>query len=242
MVSVLIPCYNCKKFIKETLDSVIIQGFDDIEVIIVDDYSSDGSFELVSELYGGDSRFVLHKNPQNMGVAFCRNKSFDLSRGEYIALLDSDDVWEEGKLKKQLNLLLKSDCDICCTGALVISNEGLSFDKFRYVDEVVTFDNILRNNIIVNSTVVMKRLVMEKVKFRSKFFHEDYVFWLEAMKNDFNVVGINQPLIKYRLGGRSKNKFNAAKHRWDIYRRFLGFGIWKSFYYMIHYAKNALAK
>lgn len=242
MISVIVPCYNCKDYILQTLESIVLQDFDDIEVIVVDDCSSDGSFELVSGIYGDDPRFVLGKNPCNMGVAYTRNEAFRLSSGKYIALLDSDDVWESCKLSIQMEALEKSGADICCSGAMVISFEGENLNRLRSVPDVITFDKLLRNNMIVNSTVLMKRCVMERIDFRSTFFHEDYVFWLEAMKNGFTFVGVNKPLIKYRLGGRSKNKIHAAKNRWSIYRRFLNFGILKSSFYMIHYVITAICK
>ncbi|MGL5439555.1 MAG: glycosyltransferase family 2 protein [Filifactoraceae bacterium] len=242
MVSVLIPCYNCKNLIEQTLNSILYQDIDDLEIVIVDDCSTDGSYEHLCNLYGEDSRFIIRRNPYNMGVAATRNAAFALSSRNYIALLDSDDIWEDLKLIKQLKALKTSSAHICCTGAKVISHEGVFLNKYRCVEDNVSFDALLKNNMVVNSSVLMKREVMDKFKFRTDFFHEDYVFWLESLQNQFKLIGINEPLIKYRLGGRSQNKLNAAKHRWKIYREFLNFGLFKSLKYMLFYIKNAMAK
>ena len=114
-VSVIMPNFNCEKFILGAVNSVLSQTFTDLELIVVDDCSTDKSVEIVEDIARKDGRVVLLKNSENKGAAFCRNRGVKAARGRYIAFLDSDDLWTEDKLRKQLAFMKEGGYAFSCT-------------------------------------------------------------------------------------------------------------------------------
>ena len=108
-VSIITPSYNSKKYIKDTIDSVLAQKFHNWEMIIVDDCSKDGSVEYIQSLIKDDPRIKLISLSKNVGAALARNRALEVATGRYIAFLDSDDMWEPNKLEVQLNFMIKND-------------------------------------------------------------------------------------------------------------------------------------
>lgn len=107
-VSVVMPSYNAEKYISEAIQSVIAQTYENWELLIIDDCSTDSTANIVKQFSDVDSRITLYSNPKNMGVALTRNKGMNLANGSWIALLDSDDVWHKDKLEKQIELAGKT--------------------------------------------------------------------------------------------------------------------------------------
>lgn len=108
-MSVITPTYNCAKFIGETIESVQAQTYQQWEMIIVDDCSTDNTKEIVDKYIKEDSRIKYFCLKNNSGAAVARTKAMELANGEYMAFLDSDDIWTEEKLKKQLAFMKKHD-------------------------------------------------------------------------------------------------------------------------------------
>ena len=126
LVSVIMPAYNAEPFIEEAIASVIAQTVADWELIVIDDCSTDDTVQIVSAFVRQDPRIQLLTNASNMGVAKTRNRGLDLCRGQYVAFIDSDDVWHSHKLEKQLDLLKKTGAGICyCSYGII----GASGDK-----------------------------------------------------------------------------------------------------------------
>ena len=130
LISVIIPAHNASKFIERTLKSVSDQSYKELEVIIVDDGSTDSTYTIISNHAQRDNRIkVIQKN--NSGVADSRNKAIDYAAGEFIAPIDADDVWHPETLKKLVNCLLKQD-----------SSVGLAYAWSVFIDE----NDCLMNN------------------------------------------------------------------------------------------------
>lgn len=107
LVSIITPTYNCAKFIGETIDSIIAQTYENWELIIVDDNSSDNTEEIVKQYK--DSRIKYYRNDSNKGAAVSRNFALSLAKGKWIAFLDSDDLWLPSKLEKQIGFMVKNN-------------------------------------------------------------------------------------------------------------------------------------
>ena len=105
LVSIISPSYNCKEFISQTIDSVLAQSYSNWELLIVDDCSTDGTYELAKEYSEKDCRIKVFRNEKNCGAAVSRNKGIQNSKGQYVAFLDSDDIWAFNKLDKQLDFM-----------------------------------------------------------------------------------------------------------------------------------------
>lgn len=243
LCSVIMPAYNAKKYIADAIKSVTNQTYENIELIIVDDCSNDGTRSIIDKWSRYDSRIKPIFNKTNIGCAESRNKALKASRGEYVAFIDSDDIWELNKLEVQLTELKKRKGILSYTAFQMIDSSGRCIKK-REVIENVTLDLLLRENYICCSSVVLIGYIARNHYMISNYFHEDYCYWLNLLEEGYLFCGINKFLVKYRLSSqnRSKNKINAAWHRWRIYREYLRMSIWDSIRYIGMYLLNGIRK
>lgn len=243
MVSVIMPAYNAEQYIEESTASVLNQTFRNVELIIVNDCSTDNTLEIIKHISQNDSRVIVIDNATNLGCANSRNKALLEAKGEYIAFCDSDDVWVSEKIKKQLDHIKSTNADMVFTAYEMIDSYG-TFIKCRSVKQELTLEDLLKENSVIFSTTLFRKEAIWGIRFDASWYHEDYVFLLECLKKNLKFVGMDEALVKYRVHnkGRSFNKLNAAKHRWKIYRDFLDLGVWENFYYFIQYTVNGLRK
>lgn len=165
-VSVIIPTYNRRKYVQEAIDSVLAQTFTDYEIIVIDDGSTDGTDEALQVRYGDR---IHYEWQENQGESVARNRGIELARGEYIAFLDSDDLWLPEKLEKQITLL-SSDSELGAVfcQALAIDREGTPLSLPFLGDALTPTDLaveglLFRNTVIGPSTLVVAKLVLEQV-------------------------------------------------------------------------------
>lgn len=241
LVSVIMPVYNGEKYIKQAVDSVYAQNVD-LELLVIDDGSTDET-RTVLEPYMKRSDFRYLLNEKNMGAAGSRNRGVKAAAGEYVAFLDADDWWEEGKLAEQLKVLEETGFVICSTGRELVHSDGSSTGKYIPVKQHITYRELLKHNSINCSSVLLRREVALEFPMEHDDSHEDYITWLKILKKYGNAVGINKPYLKYRLseGGKSRNKLKSAKMTYKVYR-YSGFGRLKSGMYFISYAVNGIWK
>jgi glycosyltransferase involved in cell wall biosynthesis len=202
-ISVVIPSYNRANYIEKTIDSVLEQTVDDIEIILVDDGSTDNTRELVHNKYGDQ---VIYVYQENQGIPGARNTGIKNARGDYIAFLDSDDYWRPNKIERQLALinehpeygLLASRCDkIQCSGNIKKPNRPLSYQGRRGKSGWVLND-LFQANFIRTSSVIIRRDCFDRVGlFDEKLKQaQDYDFWLR-MAAEYQVGFINEVLTVY---------------------------------------------
>ena len=130
-VSVIMPAYNAKKTVKAAISSVLRQSFADLELIVINDGSEDGTDSIVASLAAEDARIIYLKNEKNLGASYTRNRGVELARGEWIAFLDSDDLWREDKLERQMALAESNpEMKLCYTASAFMGEDG---EKFSYV-------------------------------------------------------------------------------------------------------------
>lgn len=242
LVSVIMPAYNSADAITMAIDSVGRQGLREWELLIVDDCSSDGTWEAARLSAKKDSRIRVMRNTENLGAARTRNIGCRQASGEFWAFLDSDDIWEPDKLEKQVERLGKARGDLCYTSYSFIGENGRATRKPYLVPENVSYDGLLKESVIGCSTVLLRASVMEGHSFNPAFFHEDYALWLELLRDGYMAVGIPEVLCRYRMGGRSANKLRAARNRWKVYRESERLTLMPSIRYMAHYALHGLRK
>lgn len=242
LVSVVMPAYNAEKFISEAINSVLKQTYSVFELLIVDDCSSDSTAKIVNGFT--DSRIVYLKNEKNSGPAFSRNRGIEAAAGDYIAFLDSDDVWHKDKIERQLALAERTDADIVYCSYSLIDSTGEKTRADFIVPETTDFEAMLKESVMSCSTVVIKSELMKKFRFRNGFYHEDYVLWLELLKAGGLAVGDSKVLADYRLleNSRSRDKLNSAKQRWIVYRKALSLDLFDSCRAFASYALNGIKK
>ncbi len=218
MVSVIVPCYNCEKLVVETIESIINQSYTEFEIIAIDDCSKDNTLNILKKLSAMDSRITVLKNENNLGVALTRNHGVEVAKGDYIAFLDSDDVWHKDKLQIQMEYMLKNNVDMTATSYDLYDETMEKLISSYEVVEQISYKTLLNENVIGLSTVVIKKEVFNKFKMTNKYIHEDYELWLKLLKNGFKIVGIKKPLVKYRVlySSRNASKLNSLKGRVKI--------------------------
>lgn len=243
-VSVIMPAYNAGRYIETAIRSVMAQTFSDWELIVIDDGSKDITVEVAEQLAREDSRITLLRNETNMGVAKTRNRGLALAKGEYVALLDSDDVWYPQKLEKQVILARETRADVVyCSYAIVDENGKKKCDDF-VVPAGTDFHASLIKGVISCSTALLSRTLVDTYRFDDTFYHEDLALWLQILKAGHIARGVTDVLAEYRVmdGTRAANKLKSAANRWQIYRELLGFSVWKSATLLMQYGVLGLKK
>lgn len=209
MFSIIIPLYNKEKFLFETLSSVELQTYKDFEVIIVDDSSTDNSFNI-AKTFKKDKRFKVYTK-LNGGVSDARNFGFEKAVGQYICFLDADDIWDSSYLQEVYRLIKKyPDYDVFCLGYSsfnnVIKDAYVKYNLRKYIktdDAVIDFFrySVLRKgSIALTSAVVISRSLIESKQLKFKTgcsMGEDVDFWVRACASK-DIVYCNKALMFYR--------------------------------------------
>ncbi|MBQ3408636.1 MAG: glycosyltransferase family 2 protein [Clostridia bacterium] len=219
-VSVIIPMHNSSKHIKECVTSVLNQTYKNIELIVVDDKSTDNSIEMVQQFK--DSRLKLIQLQQNIGAALARNKGIDHSTGDYICFIDSDDYWVLDKLEKQVNFIEKYDYIFIYSDYAYLKADGTS--HIAHVPKSINYKQALKNTAIFTSTVMfnMKYLTKNDIYMPNIKRGQDTATWWKVLKRGIRAYAINEVLAYYRVGDKlslSSNKFKALKRSWELYKR-----------------------
>ena len=244
LVSVIMPAYNAERYIEQAIRSVQRQTVRSWELIVVDDRSTDKTAEQIRRLAAEDMRIIPVYSETNHGAAESRNIALRQCRGEFVALLDADDVWHPQKLERELERARETDADLVYSSYAMIDEQGTRCFSDFIVEESTDLQSMLNCNTIGCSTVLMKAKVLEKRPFVTDFYHEDYVMWLSLLQAGCKAVGVRDILVDYRVarGSRSFNKLKSAKNRWRVYRDYLKLPLIPSVKAMVGYAINGLKK
>ena len=214
-VSVIIPMHNSSKHIVQCLESVTKQSYTDIEILVIDDKSSDDSISIVKTIK--DERIKLIALDKNEGAAKARNKGIEIATGDYICFLDSDDYWLEDKLDKQVKFMEQNDYTFIYGGYAYLKHGKTRVAK---VPKCVDYKGLLKNHTIFTSTVMlnMERLKKEDIYMPEIKRGQDMATWWKILKNGVTAYGITDVLSIYRVGesSLSSNKFKAIKRTWKI--------------------------
>lgn len=224
VVSVVMPAYNTEKYIREAVSSIENQTLRDWELLVVDDCSTDHTYEILQKLAQEDARIKIIRNQTNCGAAMSRNIAFSQCSGKYVALLDSDDLWEPEKLEKQVICAEKTGADIIYCSYSIIDECGRKKSPDFIVPEHTDFNSMLKKSTISCSTALLKSKLVAQFQFPTHMYHEDLAYWLELLKNGANAAGVIEVLASYRItpGSRAFNKVQSAVNRWRIYTEYLG--------------------
>lgn len=241
LVSVIMPVYNGKKYICQAVESVFLQDVP-LELLVIDDCSADGTRDVLA-VYEKRENFRYFRNQTNQGAAASRNFGVRKARGKYIAYLDADDWWAEGKLKAQLEVLEKKGGVLCSTGRELMNEDGSPTGKYIPVKDTVAYRDLLTHNSINCSSVLVAREAATAFPMEHDDSHEDYLTWLKILKHYGPARGINEPYLKYRLtsGGKSRNKRKSAAMTYRVYR-YMGYHPLKCLLFFISYAFHGVWK
>lgn len=240
LISIVMPAYNAEATIASSIKSVLSQTYPFWILYVVDDGSSDKTAEIVRSFSEIDHRIRYLHLSTNLGVAAARNYAIDLVNTDFIAFLDSDDIWCENKLKRQLDFLLEG-YDVVCSDFYYFVDSPGNVVKFSDKLEQFSYDNMLKGNNIGNLTGVYNCKKLGKIK-QISMGHEDYAMWLDVMKLSSSAYCIKEYLAFHRISGVSvsSNKFKAAIWHWKILRTHVGLSFFSASYYFVFYIFNAL--
>lgn len=244
LISVVIPAHDIDDFISIAVDSVLGQTWRNVEVIVVDDCSTDDTVNRVEEVAAQDPRVRLLRNSMNLGGAATRNRGLEAAQGKYVAFLDGDDFWAPEKLERQMQYMQESGAELCYTAIQKMDVDGIPFGKLQSVPDSVNYQELLGNPLIGCSTVLLDyeavgRPLMPDIRKR-----QDFAFWLMLLRNGTKAVGINEPLTFYRVrpGSLSSNKLSAAHYVWRVYRELEYLPLYRAVPHFISYAARAFGK
>jgi glycosyltransferase involved in cell wall biosynthesis len=202
-VSIIMPNYNCIDYIAMAIESVLFQTYKNWEMIIVDDCSTDDSYEKALGYAIKDSRIKVYRMEKNCGAAACRNRAMELSLGQYLAFLDSDDLWFPEKLEKQIKFMSDNDCDFSFTEYELIDEEGKSLRFKGRVIEKLTHKKMLTYCFTGCLTVVYRQDVNNKIYSQNVKTMEDYLLFINVLKKCTNARGYPVCLAKHRIRKKS---------------------------------------
>ena len=241
LISIVMPAYNAAQYIEQSIESVLKQSYTNWELIIVADCSIDDTYKIVEKLCITEERIKLFRMNENSGVAMARNFAISMSRGKYIAFLDSDDLWLPDKLEKQLNLMQEKKAVISYTAYRQFSMEKVG--NLVSVPEQVTYKQLLKGNVIGCLTVMLDKERLGNLQMK-KARHEDYILWLDILKKGNIAYGLQEDLARYRKSETSltSNKKRSALWTWQVYRQHQELSFFASIYYFIFYVCKGLLK
>lgn len=217
-VSVIVPVYKVERFIEQTILSIVNQNYPDIEIVLVDDCTPDGTAAIIKRLQGKYPNMVYHKLEKNSGAAVARNKALNMATGRYVAFLDGDDMWAEGKLERQMAFIKKHCAAISCTAMDTVDEAGKAIGSVRNVRKKISYRFLFHNTMIATSTTIVDRNQTGDFQMPLRRGGQDYATWLMLMRNGTLCWGLNEVLSHYRVvpGSLSSNKWKSIRQVWEI--------------------------
>ena len=198
-VSVLMNCYNSEKYIQNSIQSLINQTFDEWELIVWDDASTDNTLSIAHSF--NDKRIKIYKNDTHSGLGLSRVKAQEYLKGEYISILDSDDIYEKDKLKKQIQAFKENkNLSLVTSWYSIIDKKNKEMNKIRISNNLSEIKKKLYgDNIFAHSSIVYKRIEAEKVGWYSNKleYSQDYDLTIKLLKNNSFFI-VQEYLVKIR--------------------------------------------
>ncbi len=242
LVSIITPMYKGAAFVGETIQSVLSQEYDNWEMIIVDDCSPDGGAGITEvKKYTHDPRIKLIESKQNRGSSGARNIALKEAKGQYIAFLDSDDIWHPEFLEKQMAFLHKKEAPLVFSSYRRI-DENTKEELLRpfIVPEKVSYKSLLKTCPIFPSTAIYDTSKTPKIFFNEDLgsMRDDYVYWLKMFKDISYGYGNPEILVDYRMRKSSVtgNKSKVIKPQWNVLHKVEKLGLIPSAYYLLCWA------
>jgi teichuronic acid biosynthesis glycosyltransferase TuaG len=235
LVSVITPAYNCAQYIGKTIESVQAQTYDNWEMVIVDDCSTDNTQEVVESYSKDDPRVHYICLNENSGAAVARTESMKAAQGEFMAFLDSDDMWKPEKLAKQLAFMRKEGHPFSCTAYEQVDEQGNPLGKVIKTIRQTSYNRLLLDCPVGNSTVMYSVRKMGKFEVPNIRKRNDDALWLQMLKKEPYIWGMPDILAEYRVreGSISHNKFDLLKYHWKLYRDIEHLGVLRSIFHIV---------
>ncbi len=243
LVSVIIPYFKKKKYIADTLNSVLDQTYNNLEVIIVYDDPEKTDLDYIKKLVSLDERVKLSINDKNIGAGRSRNKGIEQSKGMILAFVDADDLWLKNKLEEQIKFMQDQAITFCHTSYKIINEKG-EFISSRKARNFMTINDLIKSCDIGLSTVLIEKDTIGSNKFPEIKTKEDFVLWLQLLSKDIRIYGLDKELVLWR---KTKNSLSSSLFQkmidgYKVYNIYMKYNMVKSIYYLLCLSINFLKK
>ena len=243
-VEVVMPNYNSAPYLEETIKSIINQTFKNWKLTIVDANSNIPTQKILKK-YSTHEKINILWLKKNKRAGFCRNLAIRNSKSDYIAFIDSDDLWEKDKLYKQLDFMIKNKYDFTYTSYQPFKSE----EKENKLSEIIpekffTYKKFVKNTSIATSTMIIRRTIIENTKFSNTKICEDYFFKCQILKKVNYAYCLSEDLTKYRIRGDSlqSNKIRNFYWIWHINKNYNHLGFLKNLLSILCISFNSIKK
>lgn len=222
VVSIVIPMYNTKSLLKSTLDSVFRQTYTDWEMILIDDCSTDGTYEYAKQIADTDERIRVFRLKKNSGPGIAARAGLKKAAGGIAAFLDSDDLWKEDKLERQLEFMKRNNYHITCTDYEQIDQQGQPLGRVIKAKKRADYRQVLLTCPIGSSSVMASMELLSRVNIPGIRKCNDYMLWLRILRVYPYIYGMQESLMKYRIWPQSisYNKLKKIKYFWISWRKY----------------------
>lgn len=221
-VSIILPLYNCEKYIGHTIESVLNQDYTNWELIIMNDASTDNSLNEAFKYAEKDPRIKLYSSIVNNGVATTRNEAMKYATGKYMAFIDADDLWAKNKLSSQLFFMKKHNAGLSHTSFAYLTEDGHIRERgLVNVDECVDMKCYMKTSQICMSTVMIDRDKIKKIRFpNDRKLCEDARLWMDYLREGEKFYGLDKILLLYRIRPNQLSR-HKPKMAWLALKRFM---------------------
>lgn len=238
-VSVIMPTYNCARYIGQSIDSVIAQTVSDWEICIVDDCSTDNTAQVLKPYLEQYPSIYYIRLEKNSGPQAARTEAIRHANGRYIAFFDSDDLWSPEKLERQIAFMERSGAVFSCTAYEQIDEAGETRGVSLFPPEKCDYRKMLRlSNPIGNTTVMYDQDALGKYEVPNIKKRNDFALWLKILKDTQYCFGMQEILAQYRVRSNSvsSNKLAQAQYHWQLYYEIEKLGAFRSCWYVLCWA------
>ena len=242
-VSVIVPVYNAANYIGQTIQSVLDQDYENWELILVENGSTDDSVAKIQAFK--DERIRLIIMDGNAGAANARNEGMRQATGTYVGYVDADDLWRPDKLSRQIAFMNEKNAAFAFTGYEFGDEDAHPTGKIVRVPETLSYKQALSNTTIFTSTVLFDTRRIEKDKlYMPNVKSEDSALWFQILRGGVTAYGLDENLVIYRrpANSLSSNKLEAMRRIWNLYRKQEKLNIFYSMYLFIGWAFRAVKR
>jgi len=238
-IDIILPNYNSSKFISKTIKSILRQTYKNWKLIIVDDFSNEETKNILKKISKKKNIKVFYLN-KNRGAGFCRNFAIKKSNSPYLAFIDSDDMWEKDKLKKQINFMKNNNFLFSYTDYKTFGEKNRKVNNPSKLD----YNDFLRNTSIATSTMMIKRNIIGNIKFTDTKICEDFFFKCSLLKKIGHAYCLDEYLTNYRIRRNSlqSNNLRNIYWIWKINKNYNKLNIFNNFISLLFISYNSLKK
>ena len=238
-IDIILPNYNSSKYLKQTINSVITQTYQNWQLIIIDDCSDKKTLNLLKK-FDKHRKIKIYYQKKNNGAGFCRNLGMKKSKSPYIAFIDSDDIWNKNKLEKQINFMKKNHYSFSYTYYETFG------EKKKIIKPPLSFnyESFIKNTSIGTSTMMIERKKLKNIRFTNSKICEDYYFKCKLLKKVNFAYCLNKFLTKYRIRNNSMQSNNLKNifWIWKINKDFNKLGFLNNLFSVINISINSIKK